>query len=316
MFSRRHGDPSRPWNRFAINLRQPDGSPRLDYQGNWRDIFQNWEPLALSFPAYVQGMIAKFLNATTADGYNPYRVTRDGIEWETPEPDNPWANIGYWSDHQIIYLQKLLEIADQVDPDALPALWNRPVFAYADVPYRLHPYGEMLADWYNTIDFDWESERATEEAVAALGTDGRLRRDRGGAVIHVTMVEKLLVLLLTKLTNLVPEGGIWMNTQRPEWNDANNALVGKGLSVVTAAYLRRFIAFWRTQLDAADGSTFTVNAAVATLLMRRTTFFAAIDPAWRSASRIGPRHRYGCAGNGRHELSYCHLPGWRAREPG
>ena len=42
------------------------------------------------------------------------------------------------------------------------------------------------------------------------------------------MTEKLLVLLLTKLTNLVPEGGIWMNTQRPEWNDANNALVGKG----------------------------------------------------------------------------------------
>ena len=115
--------------------------------------------MALSYPAYVKGMIAKFLNATTADGYNPYRVTRDGIEWEVPEPDNPWANIGYWSDHQIIYLQKLLEIAHQVDPAALPALWNRPIFAYADVPYRLHPYSEMLDDWYNTIDFDWESER-------------------------------------------------------------------------------------------------------------------------------------------------------------
>ena len=62
-----------------------------------------------------------------------------------------------------------------------------------------------------------------------MGTDGRLLRDADGAVIHVTMVEKLLVLLLAKLTNLVPEGGIWMNTQRPEWNDANNALVGKGL---------------------------------------------------------------------------------------
>ncbi len=36
-----------------------------------------------------------------------------------------------------------------------------------------------------------------------------------------------------------------MNTQRPEWNDANNALVGKGLSVVTLGYLRRYIAFCR-----------------------------------------------------------------------
>jgi hypothetical protein len=67
-------------------------------------------------------MIAKFLNATTADGYNPYRVTRAGIEWEVPEPHNPWANIGYWNDHQIIYLQKLLEVAEQVQPGRLAQL--------------------------------------------------------------------------------------------------------------------------------------------------------------------------------------------------
>ena len=40
-FSRRHGDPSRPWNRFSINVIKPDGSRALDYEGNWRDIFQN-----------------------------------------------------------------------------------------------------------------------------------------------------------------------------------------------------------------------------------------------------------------------------------
>ncbi|UCC53960.1 MAG: hypothetical protein JSV68_08305, partial [Anaerolineaceae bacterium] len=209
-FSRRHGDPSRPWNRFSINLKKPDGSLNLDYQGNWRDIFQNWEPLALAFPTYIEGMIAKFLNATTADGYNPYRITHSGIEWEVPEPDNPWANIGYWGDHQIIYLQKLLEISEQVHPGTLAQLWDRPVFAYANVPYRLRPYKEMLTDWYDTIDFDWESEKDIEAAVSILGTDGRLLQDANGEVIHVTMVEKLLVLLLAKLTNLVPEGGIWM----------------------------------------------------------------------------------------------------------
>ncbi|MCB0158784.1 MAG: hypothetical protein KDD83_11685, partial [Caldilineaceae bacterium] len=274
MFSRRHGDPSRPWNRFAIHLRGADGSVRLYYQGNWRDIFQNWEPLVWSFPGYVAGVIAKFLNATTADGYNPYRVTRDGIEWEVPEPHNPWANIGYWSDHQIIYLQKLLELARQVDPALLPGLWNRPVFAYADVPYRLHAYREMLADWYNTIDFDGDAARAIEARVAETGTDGRLRTDTGGAIAHVTLTEKLLVLLLAKLTNLVPEGGIWMNTQRPEWNDANNALVGKGLSVVTTAYLRRFIAFWMQQLAASEAQSYPVGAAVAELMAAVQDVFA------------------------------------------
>ena len=76
-FSRRHGDPSRPWNKFSINTRsEVDGSKILDYQGNWRDIFQNWEALAYSYPQFIDGMIHKFLNSTTFDGYNPYRVTK------------------------------------------------------------------------------------------------------------------------------------------------------------------------------------------------------------------------------------------------
>ncbi|MCB9127642.1 MAG: hypothetical protein H6638_07055 [Ardenticatenales bacterium] len=272
-FSRRHGDPSRPWNQFAIKVKWPDGSPRLDYQGNWRDIFQNWEPLLYAYPAYIDDVIAKFLNATTADGYNPYRVTREGIEWEVPEPDNPWANIGYWSDHQIIYLQKLLELAEQFQPGRQQPLWQQPRFSYADVPYRLRPYDDMLDNWYDTIDFDWAREEVIAQRVAAIGSDGRLLPSAEGDILHVTMMEKLLVLLLAKLSNLVPEGGIWMNTQRPEWNDANNALVGKGLSVVTAAYLRRFVLFWQARLAESDATDFTVNQSLATLFHAVTTLF-------------------------------------------
>ena len=42
-----------------------------------------------------------------------------------------------------------------------------------------------------------------------------------------------------------------MNTQRPEWNDANNALAGGGVSVVTLCYLRRYLAFLADMLDPA-----------------------------------------------------------------
>lgn len=307
-FSRRHGDPSRPWNFFSINLKHPDGSPRLDYQGNWRDIFQNWEPLLLSFPTYVEGVIAKFLNATTADGYNPYRVTRGGVEWEVPEPDHPWSNIGYWSDHQIIYLQKLLELAEQVQPGTLRRHLHRPVYAYADVPYRLRPYREMLADWSDTIIFDHGAQRQKEAAVAEMGTDGRLLRNGAGEVVHVTMMEKLLVLLLAKLTNLVPEGGIWMNTQRPEWNDANNALVGKGLSVVTAAYLRRFVAFWLDQLAGAEEEAFTVNAAVTALFAEVRGILAAhashIEGAFSDRQRRSLMDQLGAAATAYRQTIY------------
>ena len=128
-FSRRHGDPSRPWNRFAINIKKDDGTQQLGYEGNWRDIFQNWEALAYSYPEYVESMICTFLNATTLDGYNPYRITRQGIEWELPEPGNPWANIGYWGDHQIIYLQKLMEVSAKVHPGKLQAFLALPMFS-------------------------------------------------------------------------------------------------------------------------------------------------------------------------------------------
>jgi hypothetical protein len=108
-FSRRHGDPSRPWNRFSIRVSADDGSELLYYEGNWRDIFQNWQALLRSYPRYLPHVVAKFLNASTVDGHNPYRISRDGIDWEVPDPDDPWSNIGYWGDHQIVYLLHLLE---------------------------------------------------------------------------------------------------------------------------------------------------------------------------------------------------------------
>ena len=141
-FSRRHGDPSRPWNHFAIRMKNPDGSIKLDYEGNWRDVFQNWEALAYSYPEFVENMVSTFLNATTADGYNPYRITYHGIDWEFPEPGNPWSNIGYWSDHQIIYLQKLLEISVKMHPGKLQEFLPQSLFSYSNVPYHLKPYQE------------------------------------------------------------------------------------------------------------------------------------------------------------------------------
>ena len=92
-----------------------------------------------------------------------------------------------------------------------------------------------------TVDFDVAAQAVVDERVAAIGADGKLVADADGAITHVTFLEKLLVPMLAKLSNFVPGGGIWMNTERPEWNDANNALVGWGLSMVTLSYLRRYV---------------------------------------------------------------------------
>lgn len=246
-FSRRHGDPSRPWNKFSINTTSEiDGSKILDYEGNWRDIFQNWEALAHSYPEFIDNMIHKFLNATTFDGYNPYRVTKDGFDWETIEPDNPWSYIGYWGDHQIIYLLKFLEFSEHHYPNKLATYFKQDIFVYANVPYRIKNYKDILANPKDTIEFDHKSEEQIGRKRLELGVDGALLEDANSSIYKVNLIEKLLATVLAKVSNFVPEGGIWMNTQRPEWNDANNALVGNGLSMVTLYYLRRFINFFES----------------------------------------------------------------------
>ena len=242
-FGRRHGDPSRPWNRFAIRLKDNFGNRLLSYEGNWRDIFQNWEALTFSYPEFIENVIAKFVNASTMDGYNPYRITKQGIDWEVEDPDDPWSYIGYWGDHQIIYLQKLLELSEHFHPTRLAQLLHQPVFSYANVPYRIKPLEALLDNPKNTVDYDPALAESIDQRVAEIGADGKLVLDDHGEVYRVTLLEKLLVPLLAKLGNFVLGGGIWLNTQRPEWNDANNALVGHGLSMVTLYYMRRYVRF-------------------------------------------------------------------------
>ena len=242
-FGRRHGDPSRPWNKFSIRLKDNHGQRLLSYEGNWRDIFQNWEALLVSYPSYIDNAISKFVNASTMDGYNPYRISKKGIDWEIEDPKDPWSYIGYWGDHQIIYLLKLLELSYKHDPSHLAARLFAPLFSYAKVPYRIKSFDQILRDPKNTIIYDEQEEQRIAERVNKVGADGRLVWDKLGHVYQVNLFEKLLVPLLAKLSNFVLEGGIWLNTQRPEWNDANNALVGQGLSMVTLYYLRRYLTF-------------------------------------------------------------------------
>jgi hypothetical protein len=262
VLSRRHGDPSRPWNLFSIDIKKEDGSSDMNYQGNWRDIFQNWEALGLSYPSYIESMICKFLNASTADGYNPYRITRNGIDWEKPDPHDPWAAIGYWGDHQVIYLQKLLEISNKYHPGILSGMLSENIFAYANVPYKIKNYNDIIKNPFVTIDFDQEAEKDTLTRVRNTGSDGKLIWDKSGEILLVNFTEKMLVMVLAKLSNFIPEAGIWLNTQRPEWNDANNALVGNGVSMVTLCYLRRLLAFCMDLYNDATEKQFEVSEEI------------------------------------------------------
>lgn len=278
-FSRRHGDPSRPWNRFSIDLKNPDGSRKLNYQGNWRDIFQNWEALSLSYPRSISSMVAKFLNAMTADGFNPYRITREGIDWEIKEADNPWSNIGYWGDHQVIYLTKLLEVQYRFEREELLQSLDRPCHSTAHVPYRIKPYADIVTNPRSTIIFDDALHNAIMNDVSEYGSDARLLRNSSGEVSLVSLTTKLLTILSAKMANLVPGGGIWLNTQRPEWNDANNALAGYGLSMVTLYYIRRTLVFLLQLYRESPLESFSVPRETAQFFRELTELYQASNPS-------------------------------------
>lgn len=297
-FSRRHGDPSRPWNRFAIRLVDESDEPILGYEGNWRDIFQNWETIGRSFPGWLDSFIAVFLNASTPDGYNPYRVTKNGVDWEVPNPSDPWASIGYWGDHQLVYLARLLEAREAFYPGALRGRLADERYASVRVPYRIAGFDDLVRDPHHTIEFDEALSAELLARAEEVGADAKLVAGPDGEPLLVALAEKLLLPLLVKLTNFVAEGGIWLNTQRPEWNDANNALAGWGLSMITVCYARRYLAL--VDRLAEGGPSFRVTAPVAELLREVTAIFRSAPAAFddrsrftmlRELGRAGERHR-------------------------
>ncbi|TWX67270.1 hypothetical protein ESZ36_13290 [Colwellia demingiae] len=292
-FGLRHGDPSRPWNQFAIKLKDDNNNSLLTYQGNWRDIFQNWEALTFSYPKFIENVIAKFVNASTIDGYNPYRITKEGIDWEVEEPDDPWSYIGYWGDHQIIYLQKMLELSKSFHPEKLSELLRQPLFSYANVPYRIKPFNALVKNAKSTVTYDEELAERIEKRVSKIGADGKLMLDSSGEVYQVNLLEKLMVPLLCKLGNLVIDGGIWLNTQRPEWNDANNALVGQGVSVVTLYYLRRYVCFLQKLLAKESESTI-ISKEVNDWIVETANALKKVRPLLNNAP-ISADERYQCA---------------------
>ena len=184
-FGRRHGDPSRPWNRFSIRLKDARGAPLLSYEGNWRDIFQNWEALRFSFPASSSTIIAKFVNASTVDGYNPYRITprrhRLGSRGSGRSVE-PHRLLGRPPDHLPAEAPGALAAVSPGPPRR--QLLHRPIFSYANVPYRIRTLrGPRRGPEANRRLRPRSSQRGSPSASRRIGADGKLVLDPTATVL-------------------------------------------------------------------------------------------------------------------------------------
>ena len=157
-------------------------------------------------------------------------------------------------DHQIIYLLKLLEFTESFKANKLRELLSEDFFVFADVPYEIKDFNFLKEDPNHSILFNETRNNLIKERYHKKGADGKLVHDINSNIVRANLLEKLLIPFLVKLSNFIPKGGIWMNTQRPEWNDANNALAGFGLSMVTTYYMYRYLGFLEKLVENEDNN--------------------------------------------------------------
>jgi hypothetical protein len=182
-------------------------------------------------------MITAFLSAMSPDGYNPYRIGRDGIDWEVIEIRRslePHRLLGRPPDH-------LPAEIDGSRPGPRPgaaglACGTERCSASPTFPTGSRPTPSRSAHPKHTHGFRCSTPTSAlmQRREQVLGADGlRAVRRRAACRCWPRLGEKLAIILLAKAGSLLPGAGLWLHTQRPEWNDANNALVGNGVSVVT-----------------------------------------------------------------------------------
>lgn len=99
-----------------------------------------------------------------------------------------------------------------------------------------------------------------------------------------------------------------MNTQRPEWNDANNALVGSGLSVVTTCELRKYFFFLSDWISKVDCHGFVLSIEVATALRNQLSVLNShvdeIQSGWNPKNRRSFVDRLSAVGDAYRESIY------------
>jgi hypothetical protein len=76
-----------------------DGSKILDYEGNWRDMLKLRKHLH-SAAGFIDGMGFISFPKHAFDGYNPYRVTKSGFDWEVVK--RTWSGCGRSSNYLFV----------------------------------------------------------------------------------------------------------------------------------------------------------------------------------------------------------------------
>ena len=132
---------------------------------------------------------------------------------------------GFWSDHWT-YILDLIENYLKVFPDKCADLLHEDAtYRYFDSPVRVLPRSQKYG-----LTKDGEVRQfgaLKEEPHSERFEKTNWVKDHSNHIYETTLAQKLMTLVLTKLSSLDPSGfGIEMEANKPGWNDAMNGLPG------------------------------------------------------------------------------------------
>lgn len=156
---------------------------------------------------------------------------------------------GFWSDHWTYNLD-LIENYLKVFPDkCVQLLHEDATYRYFDSPVRVLPRSQKYG---LTKEGEVRQFGALKEEVHSDRFEKtNWVKDHSNRLYETTLAQKLMTLVLTKLSSLDPSGfGIEMEANKPGWNDAMNGLPGVfGSGMSETVELVRIIRFLRNHLS-------------------------------------------------------------------
>ncbi|MCQ8181728.1 hypothetical protein NP603_11460 [Methylomonas sp. SURF-1] len=266
--------------RYFFNLIQPDGYNPCALR-NWRFAVAAPQDFAAYF-AEIPGLEAlletEFKYAELWQllaGHDAADEMIGAILAAAREVADAEFDRGYWSDHWT-YLVDLLVNYRAIFPDRLPALLLEADYTFFDPTHYVAPRAQkyrLTGDGlrqYGAVQFSAEKKSLIE---SRSGRRYQVRAEQGrGAIVHTTLLGKIVTLVANKLATLDPAGiGIEMEADRPGWCDALNGLPGiLGSAVNETIELKRLVDF-SLPLFAA------INAAEIALPAELAAFVAGLD---------------------------------------
>lgn len=195
------------------------------------------------------------------------------VELSKKEPEASHGE-GYWIDHWFYNLD-LIETYLRFYPDQLRELFLTKEYFFWDDEYRVkeRKYRYYLKDdkvhqWHSV-----EEVFSKKEDIARRARFANFLHDTKGSFYKTHLIEKLLVILLNKVTTLDPDGlGIEMEADKPGWCDALNGLPALfGSSLCETLELKRLCGLLQGTLQSLISqrvTTVTVSADVSAFLKR------------------------------------------------